>query len=67
MGLFGNENKAQVKKLKKIADKVVALEEKYKSYTDEQLKACTEEKGATRWRRFDVNFARGICSLSRSV
>lgn len=43
MGLFGNENKAQVKKLKKIADKVVALEEKYKSYTDEQLKACTEE------------------------
>lgn len=43
MGLFGNENKAQVKKLKKIADKVVALEEKYKSYTDEQLKACTQE------------------------
>ena len=43
MGLFGNENKAQVKKLKKIADKVVALEDKYKAYTDEQLKACTEE------------------------
>ena len=43
MGLFGNENKAQVRKLKKIADKVVALEEKYKSYTDEQLKACTQE------------------------
>ena len=43
MGLFGNENKAQVKKLKKIADKVVALEEKYKTYTDEQLKACTQE------------------------
>ena len=43
MGLFGNENKAQVKKLKKIADKVVALEDKYKAYNDEQLKACTEE------------------------
>ena len=43
MGLFGNENKSQVKKLKKIADKVVALEDKYKSYTDEQLRACTDE------------------------
>ena len=43
MGLFGNENKSQVKKLKKIADKVVALEEKYKGYTDEQLKACTQD------------------------
>ncbi len=43
MGLFGNENKSQVKKLKKIADKVIALEEKYKSYSDEQLRACTED------------------------
>ena len=43
MGLFGNENKAQVKKLKKIADKVVALEDKYKAYSDEQLRACTDE------------------------
>ncbi|MBP3431460.1 MAG: preprotein translocase subunit SecA [Clostridia bacterium] len=43
MGLFGNENKSQVKKLKKIADKVIALEEKYKSLTDEQLKACTDD------------------------
>jgi len=43
MGLFGNENKAQVKKLKKIADKVVALEDKYKTYTDEQLTSCTQE------------------------
>ena len=43
MGLFGNENKAQVKKLKKIADKVIALEEKYKQYSDDQLKACTED------------------------
>ena len=43
MGLFGNENKSKVKKLRKIADKVVALEDKYKSFSDEQLKACTEE------------------------
>lgn len=43
MGLFGNENKSQLKKLKKIADKVQALEEKYKSYSNEQLQACTEE------------------------
>jgi len=26
MGLFGNENKSQIKKLKKIADKVIALD-----------------------------------------
>ena len=43
MGLFGNENKSQVKKLKKIADKVVALEDKYKSYSDQQLKECTDD------------------------
>ena len=34
MGLFGNENKSQLKKLRKIADKVQALEEKYKSYSN---------------------------------
>ncbi len=43
MGLFVSENKTQVKKLKKIADKVVALEDKYKEYTNEQLTACTQE------------------------
>ncbi|MBE7073623.1 MAG: preprotein translocase subunit SecA [Clostridiales bacterium] len=43
MGLFGNQNKAQVKKLRKIADEVVALEEKYKDFTNEQLRACTDE------------------------
>ena len=43
MGLFGNENKSKVKKLKKIADKVVALEDKYKAFSDEQIRGCTEE------------------------
>ena len=43
MGLFGNENKSQVKKLKKIADKVIALDEKYRSYSDEDLRKCTDE------------------------
>ena len=43
MGLFGNENKAQVKKLKKIADKVVELEEKYKAFSDDELKNCTKD------------------------
>ena len=43
MGLFGNENKSQVKKLKKIADKVVALEDKYRAYSDEELRNCTED------------------------
>ncbi len=43
MGLFGNQNNAQLKKLRKIADKVMALEEKYKDYSNEQLRACTDE------------------------
>ena len=42
MGFFGSD-KSQVKKLKKIADKVCLLEEKYKNFTNEELKACTEE------------------------
>ena len=42
MGIFGSENKSQVKKLKKIADKVVALEEKYQAMSDEQLTSQTQ-------------------------
>ena len=42
MGLFGNENKSQVKKLKKIADKVIALEDKYAAMDDEQLQSQTQ-------------------------
>ncbi len=43
MGLFGNENNSQIKKIKKIADKVILLEEKYKNYSNEELRACTDE------------------------
>lgn len=43
MGLFGSENKSQVKKLKKIADKVVALEDKYRTFSDEELRNCTAD------------------------
>ena len=43
MGIFISENTTQVKKLRKIADKVIALEDKYKDYTNEQLTACTQE------------------------
>ena len=41
MGLFGNENKAQIKKLKKIADKVIALDDRFAAMTDEELKNQT--------------------------
>lgn len=41
MGLFWNENKSQVKKLKKIADKVIALEDTYAAMSDEELKNQT--------------------------
>lgn len=41
MGLFGSENKSQVKKLKKIADKVIALEDKYSQMSDPELQGQT--------------------------
>lgn len=40
--IFGSENKRNVKKLKKIADKVIALEDIYKTKTDEELKQTTQ-------------------------
>lgn len=46
MGLFGflttKQNEGQLKKVRKIADKVEALSEKYSSMSDEQLRACTD-------------------------
>ena len=42
MGLFSSDKK-RLKKLEKVADQVLALEETYKQLTNEQLKQCTEE------------------------
>ncbi len=41
--IFGNDNTRSIKKLKKIADKVVALEEEFSKKTDDELRAKTEE------------------------
>ena len=41
--IFGSDNSRNVKKLRKIADKVIALEEEYKQKTNEELRAKTEE------------------------
>lgn len=41
--IFGNDNSRSLKKIRKIADKVIALEEEYKNKTNEELKAKTEE------------------------
>ena len=43
MGLFGSENSRNIKRLKKIADKVVALEDEFKKKTDDQLRETTKE------------------------
>ena len=40
--LFASDNTRNVKKLKVIADKVIALDEKYASYTDEELRNSTK-------------------------
>ncbi len=46
MGLFryilGGEARRSLKKLDKMADKVIALEEKYVNFSDEELRECTE-------------------------
>ncbi len=41
--VFGDLNKKEVKKLEKIADKVMALEEEMEKLTDDELRARTEE------------------------
>ena len=43
MGLFKSANEKQVNKLKKIADKIEAKQDEYKTLTDEQLKHKTVE------------------------
>lgn len=41
--LFPDKNEREIKKLKKIADKVVALEDQFSGMTDEELAACTQK------------------------
>ena len=41
--MMGGGNEAQLKKLKKPVDDVMALEEAYKKLTDDQLRAKTDE------------------------
>lgn len=43
MGIFGNANDKQVKKLKKIADKIEELAESYKTLSDAELQGKTAE------------------------
>ncbi len=43
MGLFGNENKRQVRKLEKIAEKIELLSDEYKALSNEALIAKTAE------------------------
>ncbi len=41
--IFPDRNERELRRLRKIADKVVALEDKFKAMSDEQLAACTAE------------------------
>jgi len=41
MGLFSSDNSRHLKKLRKIADKVIALEDTFKQKSDDELRACT--------------------------
>ena len=41
--IFGSDNSRNIAKLDKIAHKVEALEDKYKAYSDDQLRACTDD------------------------
>ena len=41
--LFGSKDTRELNKLKKTADKVMALEPKFQAMTDEELAACTQQ------------------------
>ena len=41
--IFPDRNERELRKVRKLADKVVALEDKFKAMTDEELAACTEK------------------------
>ena len=41
--IFGKYSEKEIKKILPLVDKIESLEEKYKSYTDSELKNCTEE------------------------
>ena len=43
MGLFMSDNSRHVRRLQKIADKVVLLEETFKQKTDDELRLCTAD------------------------
>jgi len=42
MGLFSSDNTRHVRRLQKIANRVMLLEDEYKSKTDAELRACTD-------------------------
>src|SRR5690625_5216693 len=41
--IFGDSNQRELNRTQKIVDEIEALEEKYESFTDEQLQAMTEQ------------------------
>ena len=41
--IFPDRNERELRRLRKIADKVVALEDKFKAMSDEELAACTDD------------------------
>ncbi len=41
--ILGNSNEAEIKKINKIAEKVLALEEEYKAKSDKDLRDCTRD------------------------
>ena len=43
MGLFSSDNTRHVRRLRKIADRVMLLEETFQNKTDAELRACTDE------------------------
>jgi len=43
MGLFSSDNSRHVRRLRRIADRVMLLEETFAEKTDTQLRACTDE------------------------
>ena len=65
--IFGDLNEKEVKKVSKIADKVMAYDEEYQKLTDQELRDKTQEfkKRIQEGETLDALLPEALCSMQR--
>ena len=66
--LFGNYSEKEIKRIKPMQEKVLALDEEYQKLTDDELRHKTDEfkERLSAGETLDDISARGFCCLQRS-